>query len=179
MEIEIRAKINQDTSKHIEDKLKDLNALSSGVIQQSDIYFKHTSDVERNLVLRIRKKDSGSQLTFKSRSKKHDTAWPDVDLSLNQPDELESILRNNNYEEVVKIEKNRKTHNLDSFEINIDDIKNLGCFIEIEKQGSEINREQIERDIKKLLLKLGVTEADIIMEGYVPLMIKEQDKNLM
>ncbi|MCF6276243.1 MAG: class IV adenylate cyclase [Candidatus Magasanikbacteria bacterium] len=174
MEIEIRAKIKESNAINLVNKLKDLNAIFSQESRQIDIYFKHVSDIDRNLILRIRKTENGNQLTFKSKSKKHDTAWPDVDLELNEPDELESILKNNNYVEVVKIEKTRKTYMLNSFEINIDLIKDLGYFVEIEGRGNEDDRKQIEQKIEELLLKLGTSPTDIIKEGYVPLMIKSQ-----
>ena len=122
MEIEVRARIN-DAS-----KIKDLLQTKAEFVESSnenDLYLRHESDVGRSLVLRIRRKENGSFLTFKGKSKGDDTAWPDVDLPLSHPDDLENLLLGSDYIEVVRINKHRSTYREQDFEINLDEIDTI------------------------------------------------------
>ncbi|OHA85640.1 MAG: hypothetical protein A2481_01190 [Candidatus Yonathbacteria bacterium RIFOXYC2_FULL_47_9] len=140
-----------------------------GTKKEKDLYFKHQSDKERKLVLRIRKTSKGDILTFKAKSKGADTAWPDVDMPLTHAKTLESILRNSGYEEVVVITKNRTTFRYESLEINVDHIKELGWFVEIEARGKQSERKKLEKRLSDFLIELGINKDDIIRQGYVPL----------
>lgn len=170
MEIEVRAKINNIL------KIKDLLQTKAKFVESSDendLYLRHESDVERSLVLRIRRKKSGSLLTFKGKAKGDDTAWPDVDLPLSHPDDLENLLLGSSYIEVVKITKHRSTYRTKEFEINLDKIDNLGDFIEIEGRGTDSNRTAIEQKITEFLIDLEIQKSDIIRKGYVTLMLEK------
>ncbi|HKZ41964.1 MAG TPA: class IV adenylate cyclase [Candidatus Hodarchaeales archaeon] len=170
MEIEVRARIN-DAS-----KIKDLLQTKAEFVESSnenDLYLRHESDVERSLVLRIRRKENGSFLTFKGKSKGDDTAWPDVDLPLSHPDDLENLLLGSDYIEVVRINKHRSTYREQDFEINLDEIDNLGSFIEIEGRGTDSDRTAVEEKITKFLIDLGIQKSNIIRKGYVTLMLEK------
>lgn len=173
MEIEIRAKIGKP--KEITNLLKkDKEVVFVGEKEEKDIYFKHSTDTERKLVIRIRKTKKGDILTFKAKSTGDDTAWPDVDLPLSDAKSLEKILRGSNYEEVITITKKRATYNKKKFEINIDHIKELGWFIEIEGRGTQKQRKQIEKELNETLCLFGINQADIVRQGYVPLALAKK-----
>lgn len=175
MEIEIRAKI--ENPKKIISLLKKDNEVSFiGEKEEKDIYFKHVTDIARDLVIRIRRTKSGDILTFKSKSKGDDTAWPDVDLPLDNAKSLEKILRCSNYEEVVTITKKRVTYNKNKFEINVDHIKELGWFIEIEGRGTQKQRKRIEKELNETFRLFGVNQTDIVRQGYVPLVLAKKSK---
>lgn len=175
MEIEIRAKI--ENPKKITTLLKkDKEVIFVGEKEEKDIYFKHSTDIDRKLVLRIRRTKSGDILTFKAKSTGDDTAWPDVDLPLSDAKSLEKILRGSDYEEVVTITKRRSTYTKKKFEINVDHIKELGWFIEIEGRGTQKERKHIEEEINKTLRLFGIEQADIVRQGYVPLALAKKLK---
>lgn len=176
MEIELRAKIEKEAFGEIIQKVESFGGELESVSEQKDTYYKHSSDSERDMIIRIRRAGDNSQLTFKARVGDVDTAWTDIDLDLKEPDKLEKILTANKYIEVVKIEKNRRSYKLDSFEINLDSVKELGFFIEIERIGAEGERDSIEKEIIDLLMKLGIGENDVISKGYVPLMLEVEDR---
>lgn len=170
MEIELRAKI--DNSRTLRDTL-DTQAKFVRESREDDLYLKHEKDLERVLILRIRRSDKGSQLTFKSKARGHDTAWPDVDINLENPDDLEKILLSSGYVEVVRIIKSRATYLWEDFEINIDEIQNLGSFVEIEGRGNEEERTNIEKSLLEIFEKLSVSSSQIVHKGYVPLMLEK------
>lgn len=170
MEIEVRAKIDSIL------RIKDLLQTKAEFVKSSDeddLYLRHESDTERSLVLRIRRKESGSQLTFKGKAKGDDTAWADVDLPLSHPDDLENLLLGSSYTKVVRIQKHRATYRTQDFEINVDEIDNLGSFIEIEGRGTESERILVEQKITRYLIDLGIQSSDIIRKGYVGLMLEK------
>lgn len=170
MEIEVRAKVI-DTSKvkdFLETKAEFINASD-----EDDLYLRHESDIERSIVLRIRRKENGAILTFKGKAKGDDTAWPDVDLPLDHPDELENLLLGSRYVEVVRIRKHRFTYRMNEFEINLDEINDLGSFIEVEGRGTDDERDSVEQKITQFLIDLGIQESDVIRKGYVTLMLEK------
>ncbi|KKU79472.1 MAG: hypothetical protein UY04_C0008G0012, partial [Parcubacteria group bacterium GW2011_GWA2_47_7] len=97
------------------------------------------------------------------------TAWPDVDMPLSDAKTLESILRDSDYEEVVSITKERITFRHDNLEINVDHIKELGWFIEVEARGKASERKKREKQLSDFLVGIGIGTNDIIRQGYVPL----------
>jgi adenylate cyclase class 2 len=174
MEIEIRAKIG-NPRKIISLLKKDQEATFIKEKIEKDIYFKHKVDVSRKLVLRIRRTASGDVLTFKAKSTGDDTAWPDVDMPLSDAKSLEKILRGNDYVEVITITKKRATYSKREFELNIDHIKELGWFIEIEGRGTQKQRKHIEQELRSILLSFGINQNDIVRQGYVPLALAAKE----
>src|SRR3989344_153967 len=177
MEIEIRAKL-LSPARLIKQLKNDSRVVFESAKKEKDLYFKHQSDKDRKLVLRIRKTKTGDILTFKAKSKGADTAWPDVDMPLTHAKALEAILRGSDYEEVVTITKDRTTFRCGTFEINVDHIKELGWFVEIEARGKQSERKKLEKQLSDFLAELGINKADIIRQGYVPLALaaKKQTK---
>lgn len=172
LEIEIRAKL-KNGSKLINNLKKTKGVKFVGTHKEDDRYLKHATDVERNLIIRIRRKKNKAVLTFKGRAKGADTAWPDVDIDLTDPKTLEGLLFSNNYVEVVRIKKNRSMFRKGDFEINVDKVDNLGWFVEIEGRGNEKKRKNIEAAIRVVLASFGVANDQIVTKGYVPLMLEK------
>lgn len=175
MEIELRAKI-LDTQL-LEDKLKQLPNIveKKSDERQVDLYFKHESEENEKMIIRIRKnyENNKALLTFKSKSRSSDDiAWQDFDTPITDPDKLEDLLINSGYVYFCLIDKVRQSFRYQDFEINIDNIRDLGIFIEIEKNGKENEVEIIRKQIIELLDLLGVSEDNIINQGYVQLVLK-------
>ncbi|HLP79255.1 MAG TPA: class IV adenylate cyclase [Acidobacteriota bacterium] len=169
MEIELRCK----APSHIHDRVLSLRAVKKSQKIEDDEYFKFALDVERKLVLRIRRKNTGeSLLTFKGSSKApEDTAWQEWETSANDPEALKKLLLSNGLVSVVRIVKNRTTYKLEDFEINVDEIQDLGTFVEVELQSEDFVIAH--KRIRELLARMDIHERDIITKGYVPLMIEK------
>jgi len=174
MEIEIRAKI-PDLPAFLRklNGLPEVKAEKSGV-HEVDTYLKHGQDKERILVLRIRRRPTGAILTFKTKSQGKDVAWHDIDLPLHDPDMLEDILLNSGYVYVVLIDKVRDAFRRGAIEINVDQIRELGNFVEVafETSGSATPQQIRTKtaELKQLLAELGCGQGDIVEKGYVKLM---------
>lgn len=173
MEVEIRAKIH-----NLSDFQKKLQTLQGIKIKkqaerQVDTYIKHSQDKTRTLVFRIRRKEDGALLTLKSRlpALEKDVAWKEIDIRISEPDKLEDILMGSGYEYVVIIDKIRDSFQCLNYEINVDNIRDLGLFVEIEylSNKEEELKEQVFR-MKSIMYQLGCGEDAIIEKGYVSLM---------
>lgn len=181
MEIEIRARI-----KNLPDfvgrigSLSGIRSVKTGE-RQTDTYIRHAGDKERVMIIRIRRLEEGAVLTFKARAGEKDTAWHDVDIPLPDPDRLEDILMSSGYVYVVLIDKLRDAFRYRDFEINIDQIRELGGFVEIAYETEEPvpadRRARLLVEMKDILYNLGCDEASIVEMGYVPLM-EEAMKNV-
>lgn len=176
MEIELRARILDEEL--LEQKLNQLPKIPEKMkeVRQVDIYFKHEGEEEEKMVIRIRKdyESNTALLTFKGKSRHtDDIAWHDFDTPISDPDRLEQVLLGHGYVYFVLIDKVRKTFKYEDFEINIDNIRDLGLFIEIEKNGEEKDMENIRKEIMDLLVLLGIGEGEIISKGYVQLILNK------
>jgi predicted adenylyl cyclase CyaB len=177
MEVELRARI-KDPQK-LEENLQKLSGIREikSSVRQVDVYLRHESDRERKLVIRIRKnyKNDDGWLTFKARSsEKEDIAWEDFDTTIKGAEKLERLLVSNGYVYVCLVDKIRQSFQYEDFEINVDKVRDLGLFIEIEKQGEKTEVPKLKKEIKALLSQLGIAEEAIVEKGYVPLILEQQ-----
>lgn len=175
MELEIRAKIaNLDKLQEKLNKLEGIKKKSSSQ-REVDTYLKHGKDDDRLLIFRIRRKKKKALLTLKTKSfSGDDILWRDIDIPFNEPDRLEDILMNSGYVYVTLIDKIRDSFQYKDFEINIDNVRELGQFIEIEYLLSdETEKNGKLKEMKQILRDLGISNKDVIQKGYVPLMIEK------
>ncbi|MFZ6015474.1 MAG: class IV adenylate cyclase [Patescibacteria group bacterium] len=179
MEIEIRARVtDKDAFLEGVNSLPDVETVSMGE-RQIDTYLKHAADIDRVLVLRIRRKKDKAILSFKTKSKGKDVSWHDIDLPLSDPDLLEDILTNSGYVYVVEIDKVRDAFMFQGIEINFDQIRELGDFVEVAvevPESEEKNKAKYLEKLEELLVKLGCPKDQIIETGYVKLMEQKNEK---
>ncbi|OGL74441.1 hypothetical protein A3E39_04155 [Candidatus Uhrbacteria bacterium RIFCSPHIGHO2_12_FULL_60_25] len=174
MELEIRANVRD--LKKFTNKLNALVGVRSVELadREVDTYMKHGADTERILIIRIRRKARGAILTFKAKSQGRDISWHDIDIPLAEPDRLEDILIASGYVYVVLIDKLRDAFRYKEYEINLDQIRELGTFVEIAFETPDsidsTTAEKKTMEMKQILRNLGCIDADIIEVGYVKLM---------
>lgn len=171
-EIELRAK----TTKDIHTILKAANATQKYQTRQVDEYFKFEKDETRQLVIRIRKKKGKEVLTFKGKTvASEDIAWPEWECEIENGHQLKALLLSNGLVPVVTIDKERTSYELDGYEINVDEIVDLGTFVEVEIQAED------HEDAKQRIMaifhdKLHILPSHLITQGYVPLMLHKMSE---
>ncbi len=174
-EIEKRAQIK--SVKKIKELIIKNGAKKIDEIQQKDIYFRSIFDKNKKGILRIRiKNDREVILTTKINVGRGDGKWEEKEIILPSKIDLNSLMKIiefSFFRKEVTIIKKREKYKLSNLIINIDKIKKLGNFIEIEgiaKDKKDISR--IRNKINNLLKQLGIPKDNIIDEGYVKLMLK-------
>lgn len=167
LEIELRAKIDM----HIADTLLSGKNVVHETYQH-DVYYKYPSIPENTWIVRIREEDSSFYLTYKSKNQAKDGAWSEVELPITSASarSLHDFFLQNGYGIEVEINKSRKTIIDKDLTVNIDEIKNLGQFIEVEIFAAPSEIDVAQDKIKQYLKTIGVPAEAIVDKGYVALM---------
>jgi len=161
LEVEIKA-----PCKDLEERLIKIGAKRIGTEKHEDIYFNppHRDFRESDEALRVRRVDGKYFLTYKG---------PRIDSKMKIREEIEiptepkiiEILRNLGFRDTAVVRKRREIFRLKNLTVNLDQVENLGNFIEIE------SRHYRERDkLFELLEELGIDREKSTTKSYVELL---------
>lgn len=91
---------------------------------------------------------------------------------------LGAMMERNNFKELIRMIKKRKEYHLKEFNIAVDEISNLGCFIEIESLQN-VSDERLINIIKnkemKLLKDIQISEDNVVKKGYLDLVMERKN----
>ncbi|NVM29210.1 MAG: class IV adenylate cyclase [Candidatus Helarchaeota archaeon] len=170
-EVEIKAYLDDITS--VETRLQQLDAIFQKSIHQSDTYFQHPirNFAQTDEALRIRISNNQSYLTYKgpkldSSSKTRE----ELELKIQKPDKTSEILKKLGFSPVLIVTKTRKIYSMDDIIISIDDVDDLGYFIEFELEVTDKEIIPSARDrLISLLNKLGIPKDKLERRSYLEL----------
>ena len=177
-EIEIKAKLNN--REDVVEKLKALGCVFEPAITQEDVvYVKNIGSLEdfrnNDVFLRIRIKNKGKILFTLKKRMSNDLDALEHEVEVSSKEEMEQALFLMGYKEAVRVNKTRVITHHDSCEICIDEVENLGSFIEMEKLTEEGNSEQIQEELFKFFESIGIKQDDRVLSGYDILMIQKKE----
>lgn len=170
MALEIEAKIRVADLKPIADRLTSLKAVLKGTVREEDIYFDNGAVelIKKDCGLRLRKRLSDTQppqiiLTYKGpRQESAFKSRPEYQVRLDDAETMVTIFQSLDFRESLKIQKTRQIWQLDDCEICLDDVSQLGLFVEVEGPSENV--------VQPVLVKLGLNPADHVSEGYARMM---------
>jgi len=170
MALEIEAKIPVADLKPIADKLKGLKAVPKDTVREEDIYFDNGAVelIKKDCGLRLRKRLSDTQppqtiLTYKGPGQESAfKSRPEYQVQLDDAQALVTIFRSLGFRESLTIQKTRQIWLLDHCEICLDDVSQLGLFVEVEGPSEHV--------VRSVLVKLGLNPANHVSEGYARMM---------
>jgi len=187
MNIEIEIKVKIDNFDLLKSNLPKFGKLTKSIKQideyytpcQRDFFAQKPHPVEW---LRIRTNPDKVIFEYdKSIGKKEDGLQDyaqEYETEVKQSDELRKILEFLDFKKVAVVEKQREYWDCENFEVVLDNVKELGCFVEVElKQNCDnglIGRQKCMGFLGKLGVK--VTENDITKTGY-PVLLMNAKKN--
>jgi adenylate cyclase class 2 len=169
IEVEIRAKVKN--LEKIRSKLKKLNFIFVKKIKQVDSIFGRNSDLDNQhkiidgcFIARIREINEKKTLEFKEIKRngictEFNIPITNLDLSLNFLNKLD-------FQESFTISKVREIYTYKEFEISLDEVKQLGSFIEIEHQSKDGQEAKLALDECNKMLSLIEPEAIIEPKKY-------------
>ena len=145
-----------------------MGAKLSGPEIQEDFYFrpKGKENAEQkpgDFILRIRRTKDKKFLTLKGLTEIRG-AWLEHELEINNAEEAEKMLSVMGYARWLEISKTRQTTKLDDFEICIDDVKQLGPYVEVSLFAEDT--ENARNKIKQFISNLGISENEFESRGY-------------
>lgn len=170
-EIEVKAKVKDFNA--LVSKLKEIGCiLSEPIVQDDYIYNKKGIDLKnRNHntpVLRIREQAGRIIFTLKkNRSNELDCIEKEIDV--NDKNALKDIIELLDFEKTVEVHKKRQKGKYNDCEICLDEVQNLGSFIEVEKMSDE-DGEKVQNELFDFLKKLGIETEDRVLIGYDTMM---------
>ena len=180
-EIEIRFRLSEEEFNEIKIRLSEIAEFKKKS-RQIDDYFSpsHRDFLDAKYVnewLSIRRRDGTAKLNYKNwyliKGSETGTHCDEFETVIENPEGLEKILHALNLRKLISVEKERHVYDYNSeFEIALDRVKGLGCFIEIEatKDFSSVEAARAKLFDFARLLKLDSKEPEKI--GYPHLLLK-------
>lgn len=164
-------------------RLSLLGARKQLVVTQSDLYFNHPARdfAVTNEALRIRTSDNEVCVTFKGPLVDTQTKTRrEIEIGLERGSttaaQFRELLELLGFRPVLTVTKQRTPYLLDwqqrKFEVVLDDVSNLGKFLEVETLADESDREPARDAILTLATRLGLSNAE--RRSYLSLLLEQQ-----
>lgn len=175
-EIEVKAKLEQ--KQEVIEKLKNLGCVFNEPVTQKDVvYVKNIGSLEifksNDIFLRIRTINNSKILFTVKKRMVNDLDALEYETEISSKEEMEQALLLMGYKEAIRINKSRLTTHYQNYEIDIDEVDNLGEFIEVEKLAEDGNSEQIQNELFNILISLGIKPENRVIYGYDILMLNQ------
>lgn len=177
-EIEVKARVNDP--EFLENQLKKLGCHISAPIRQDDrLYYNYDGDYatpQMGLnILRIRKQDDIYLFTIKQ-SQTNELDCIEYETEIKDPEALEQALFLMGYRRAVELHKVRRKVKYNDLEICLDQVEQLGDYIEVEKLAEDADAELVQKELFDFLMTLGVKAEDREVRGYDTLMWLKENK---
>ncbi|MEA1905345.1 MAG: class IV adenylate cyclase, partial [Euryarchaeota archaeon] len=126
--------------------------------------------------LRVRDSDGKYRLTYKGPKKDDETTSRDeIEIGIESAREMVEILDELGFYEICEVKKLRKTYLLKDLIITLDNVDDLGEFIEVEgKASNDREFEEKKDEIFKLLKKLGLSTDAISQRSYLEMLLDKK-----
>lgn len=179
IEVEIRSKVSDFD--YIKEKLESLSACFLREEIQEDIIFGHENFLDSNkfvieggFIARIRCIGDNALLEFKEI--KRQSGGIEISSKLKNKEHGLYLLEKLQFKQSFVLKKKREIYSYKDFEINLDDVENLGKFIEIEKCISDANLREKAREECISLLKEIDSNLEIENRKYGDLIQEKLNK---
>lgn len=185
--IEVEVKCPVESLVHIKENLKKLGFVTEKTCTEKDIYFNHPAHDLRayDQALRIRTVSeqgrSKSLVTFKD--KKIDTVSmtrKEYETEVSDGDVMEVVFRSLGYTQTYEVVKCRQYMNCGRIHACLDQVRDLGSFIELEilcdVDEKDLDQARINalNDIKKVMCQLGLSMEETTTTSYLSMLMHKQ-----
>lgn len=142
------------------------------IIQEDAIFEPDIPKVDLNWnIFRIRKQEGKIIFTMKYKASKSSNDNYELETLIDNPQTVTHMLKRLGYPPSLNIRKKRRTAKYKNIEICLDEVDNLGNYIEVEKMcKNDANVEYVQSELWDVLLRLGVKPKDRVYKGYDTLM---------
>lgn len=123
--------------------------------------------------LRIRKKGNFYEINFKQRISyiKGVHAKKETEFKVSNIDRFLNLIRDFGFKKWLRKEKVTKLYRIrNNFHIELNNVKGLGWFLEIEYLADMKNIERARKEVLDVVKKLGFGKKDLISEGYTKML---------
>lgn len=167
--IEIKAKYEKHN--HAKKILKHKEAKKTGLDHQIDTYFK--TNKGKLKVREAKVKDEKGLVYYERETKKGPKTAKVSNCNLINPGEVKKVLKNVHDVEAI-VEKKREIYWLGNVKVHLDNVKDLGKFIEFELMKDKGKEYLSKKDLEKLMDEFKVKKENLLDKSYSD-MIKQRD----
>lgn len=179
--IEVELKFPLLNSKELIERLELISRIEKKEFQK-DIYFtpKYRDFLSKKPIsewLRLRESKKGFSLNYKkwhSAEGNKTVSCDELETKIGNIDIMKKLLESLDFKELIIVKKNRATWNYKDTEITIDEVQELGEFIEIEAKGDFISIEEAKKHLYDIIKELGAEIGEQDFEGYPYLLLKQK-----
>jgi adenylate cyclase class 2 len=181
-EVEVKARLKN--RKEVMKRLQDLGCKFGKVLHQID----HIFIPERlpfpppigTPVLRMREQGKKFFFTLKiSQNNRTDSIEREIEIT--EGEKMIEILKLLKWQETILVDKKRIKTNFKDMEIVLDNVKDLGEFVEVEKIVTHADKEyrkKIQEGFYVFLEKIGIPKEDHVIDGKYDIMLHEIHRKL-
>lgn len=180
LEIEKKYYIKDGNIESLKGVLMSAGAEYIGDSKQTDIYFNvpGRDSLTSKECLRIRESETKKEITYKPPTKNVDMnngffAKEEVNLAIQDVETAKVLLLDIGCTVMAEVKKERKRFRLDKFKIFIDNILNVGLFLEIEIMDFSDNIESGIKEIDTLMNTFGVINYAVENKPYRDLVMEK------
>jgi adenylate cyclase class 2 len=175
--LEIELKVRVGSLAPVRQRLARLGATLSEKVTERDVYYNapHRDFAATDEALRARYTDAGCIVTYKGpkRKKAAVKARDEFSCRVSPGEECEEILARLGFRRTAVVEKAREYYRLGRASVALDDVADLGTFIEIEYTGGG-TAEEAEREISRIQEELGA-KGDPILLSYLEMLLDKRE----
>jgi adenylate cyclase class 2 len=174
-EIEIKIKIG--SAKIAIEQLTQQGCKFTRSVTQSDIIYVPQAEtllpVKPGInILRIRQEEGKILLTLKQSDPENHLSKTEKELEIGSVQVMQEIITLLGFHEISRVKKQRRKCKLQDYEICIDEVENLGSFLEIEKITDE-DPAVVQEQMLQQLTSLGIDVSEQVYLGYDILMVQK------
>lgn len=174
---EVEVKVAADLAR-VRRRLKAAGADALGVVTQVDTYYDHParSFATTDEALRIRREDGRATLTYKGPRVDPDSkSRREVETGLADADAAAATLEALSFEPVAEVHKTRERYRLGGYEVTLDDVTDVGEFVEVEAAGDADAVEPLRAGAYDLLERLDLDPDAGLRTSYLELLLRTDD----
>jgi len=168
MEVEVKAMVMDMAA--LKSKLESMGAKFGRKAEQRDSYFKPRGFDKRpegpgSWIVRIREDGGKRTLTMKTLTEVLG-AWKEYETRIDNAEQTRKMLEAMGLINAFTLNKKRIYGKLGEFEVLLDDVEELGKYLEVALESDEKEKDKSRERILKLMGEIGINENDIERRGY-------------
>lgn len=177
MEVESRVKLSTDEKERLIGQLAARQITLNPPVTQRDVYFAEHGFRDRvhgpgSAITRIRYTPSEVTLNMK-RLTGHDGVWEEVETAIHDGGVAERVMEAMGAELAVIVTKTRRSGHVGEIEVQIDDVEELGTYLEVAIQVDK-DTCRARESIDQLLRELGIPADRVELRGYPVILLEQQ-----
>lgn len=171
--IEVEAKLKISNPDYIRKKIKSLGKFVGVQKKVDDYYTLESLGYFPKKSLRIRHKDNVYEVNFKKRISDTDKVYAknETEFQIKNIDSFVNLILDFGFKKWLRKEKTTELYKIkNNFHIELNNVKGLGWFIEVEYLCNKSDIKVARSSVLKIVEDLGFHKKDIVQDGYTKLL---------